>query len=499
MNAVEFRDVHKSFGDIKAIDGVSFEIRDNDLHVLVGENGAGKSTLMNLLYGLYIPDSGEIRVRERSVKIKNPKSAIALGIGMVHQHFTLINRFDAIDNAVLGSEPRNILFFDKGRAEERIRDLSKRFGIEVKLHTRVEDLSVGEQQKIELLKVLYRDADTLIFDEPTAVLAPQEIESLYGILEELKRKGKTIIFITHKMREVMRISDRVTVMRAGKSVVTIDRKELDPTTLGELIIGRELKHHKNKGTGKGGRDVLTIKNLHATGARGDEALRGIEMKVLENEVMGLAGVEGNGQRELVEVLLGLKRAEGGKILFCGQDMEKKSVKEHLSAGIGYVPEDRKSRGMVGEFKVYEDLILGQQDRFSRFSFFDFNTIKKHSENLVKTYDVRPGNIEMKTKNLSGGNQQKIILARELSRAPQLLIAEQPSRGLDIGATEFVHEEILNQKKRGSVLLISSDLEEIRSLSDRICVIFEGKIIAEFTREEGDEKRIGRAMMGNVSD
>lgn len=495
MNAIELRGITKRFPRIVANDNVNLEVEEKEVHAIVGENGAGKTTLMNILYGLYQPDEGNIFVKEHKAKIRSPHDAIDMGIGMVHQHFTLISRFDVVENIVLGKEPKKLFLFDYEESRKRILQLSKKFGLSVDPEARIEELSVGEQQRVEILKVLYRSAEIIIMDEPTAVLTPQEIEELYGVIEFLKSGGKTIIFITHKLKEVMRIADRVTVMRSGKTVATMRKDELDVDSLARLIIGRELKKVRSAGREVAGEKILEVKNLHALSGRGNEVLKGLNLEIKRGEIIGLAGVEGNGQKEFIEVVTGLRKSFEGSVVFDGVDITGKTPKEIKKKGIAHIPADRIGMGLILDFSVYENLIFGLQEKFSQWGTISYDKVKDHAKRVVGEFDVRPKDIDVKAKKLSGGNQQKIVLAREMSTHPELLIANQPTRGLDIGASEFVYRKIFEARDAGAVLLVSSDLDEITDLSDRIAVIFGGEIVTEYESGKVTQEQLGYNMMG----
>jgi len=492
-DAIEFKSICKRFGSTLANNEVSFAVKAGEVHAIVGENGAGKTTLMRILYGLHKPDSGTICVRGKEVRIESPKDAIALGIGIVQQHFALINRFTVAENIILGQEGYRF-YINRKKSNDRIAELSKSFGLSAYPEVRVEELSVGEQQRVELLKVLYRKADIIILDEPTAVLTPQEIESLYATIERMKDSGKTIIFITHKLKEVFRVADTITVMRDGRSIATMSAAEVTPQRLSELIIGRELRVRGEQRVEPKDIEALVVENLIVLGERGNEVLKGLSLVLKENEILGIAGVEGNGQTELVEALCGLRRAVNGRIVLFGNELTPETPWLLRSKGIAHIPEDRISSGMISEFTVYENLILGYQAEFSRAGMLQRDRIVNETEKLMDEYDIRPRDIKAKMKNLSGGNQQKVVIARELRKNPKVLIANQPTRGLDVGAALFVHDKLLETKSKGSVLLISSDLDEIMELSDRIAVIYEGRIVREFDKKAGVEV-IGSAMLG----
>ncbi len=492
-NAIEFQSICKRFGSTLANDKVSFAVKAGEVHAIVGENGAGKTTLMRILYGLHKPDSGTIYVRGKEARIESPKDAIALGIGMVQQHFALIKRFTVAENIILGQEGSKF-YISREKGNKLIAELSRSFDLSVDPEARIEELSVGEQQRVELLKVLYRKADIIILDEPTAVLTPQEIESLYATIERMKASGKTIIFITHKLKEVFRVADTITVMRGGRSIATMSVAEVTPQELSELIIGKELRVRGEQRVEPKNTEALVVENLVVLGERGNEVLKGLNLVLKENELLGIAGVEGNGQTELVEALCGLRRAVNGRIMLFGHELTGTPPWLLRSKGIAHIPEDRLSSGMIDEFTVYENLILGYQTEFSRAGLLQKNEIMNETAKLMDEYDIRPRDLEVKMKNLSGGNQQKVVIARELRKNPKVLIANQPTRGLDVGAALFVHNKLLEAKSKGSVLLISSDLDEIMELSDRIAVIYEGRIVGEFDKKDKVED-IGSAMLG----
>jgi simple sugar transport system ATP-binding protein len=499
MRAIELRDITKRFPNVIANDRVSLEVEENEVHALVGENGAGKTTLMNILYGLYQPDEGNIFVNGKEVRIKSPYDAIDHGIGMVHQHFTLISRFNVVENIVLGRESKRGFFFDREESKRRVLELSKRFGLKTDPDAIIEELSVGEQQRVEILKVLYRDAKIIIMDEPTAVLTPQEIEELYGIIDFLKRGGKTIIFITHKLKEVMRVADRVTVLRNGKTIATMEKSEIDTDSLARMIVGKEIKKVENIRKGGVGEKIFEVNNLHALGPRGNEVLKGLNLEIKKGEIVGLAGVEGNGQKELIEVITGLRKCFEGSVSFNETEITNRTPQEIKERGIAHIPADRIGMGMIMEFSLYENLIFGLQKDFTSHGVIKYDKTKEYAKRVVEEFDVRPRNVEAKIKKLSGGNQQKIVLAREMSTHPELLIANQPTRGLDVGASEFVYEKIFEARDKGAVLLVSSDLDEIIDLSDRIAVIFDGGIVAGYERGKVTQEQLGYNMMGGIKE
>jgi general nucleoside transport system ATP-binding protein len=488
----------KSFPGVLANDDVSIEIEEGEIHCLLGENGAGKSTLMNILYGLYSHDAGDISIRGERIEILEPGDAITNGIGMVHQHFMLIPVFTVLENLILGTEPVKGLKIDRVRAERELSELSKNYGMEMNLHAYVRDISVGMQQRLEILKLLYRGADIMIFDEPTAILTPQEITELYKIMEFLRKSGKTIIFITHKLKEVMEISDRVTVLRDGRVIEVVETKDTTTRELARLMVGREVLFSTERPEVTPGKEILRVEDLHATTTRGQAALNGLSFSVREGEIVGIAGIDGNGQTELVEVLTGIRKTEAGKIFLDGEDMTHKSTRHFLEAGTAHIPEDRLLRGLVLDFPLYENMLLGFEDKkpFAKGIFIDFDKVKEWSKGLVKAFDVRTAGVENLASTLSGGNQQKAVLAREFARKPKILIASQPTRGLDVGAIEFIHEQIMEARTEGkAVLLVSLELTEIMNLSDRILVIYEGRIVAEFSAGQADETDIGFMMAG----
>jgi len=500
--AVEMRKITKQFPLVFANDDVSFTVQKGEIHALVGENGAGKTTLMNILYGLLRSDSGTIAVNGQDVNFSDPGDAIDHGIGMVHQHFMLIPPLTVAENVVLGKEPSRRGFVDGARANQIVRDLSNQYGLRVDPTARVETLSVGIEQRIEIIKVLYRGAEILILDEPTAVLTPQEVEELFEILWSLKTQGKTIIFITHKLQEVMAISDMVTVMRRGKVVGRVATKATSKSEIATMMVGREVLFRVERGLAHPGADVLKVENLHALNNKRLPALRGVSFTVRQGEILGIAGVEGNGQTELVEVLTGLRKAEQGQVYLDATAITNLSPQLVRERGIGHIPEDRHRRGLVLDFTVAQNMVLGIHYRppfVKRLGFFDvinFAPIKEKAARLIAEFDVRPPDQENLAGNLSGGNQQKVIVAREFDQNPKLMVAAQPTRGLDVGSTEFIHQRLIQARDASkAVLLISADLEEILSLSDRIAVIYEGQIVGVLNPEEATEERLGLMMTG----
>jgi len=499
--AVELRHITKKFPLVTANDDVDFSVQQGEIHALVGENGAGKSTLVNILYGLFKPDNGTIRINGREVQFSYPGDAIRLGIGMVHQHFMLIPPFTVAENVVLGHEPSIGGFVDLARANEIVRALSVQYGLKVDPTAKVETLSVGIEQRIEIIKVLYRGAEILILDEPTAVLTPQEVDELFEIMRALKAQGKTIIFITHKLQEVMAVSDSVTVMRRGKVVGTVAVKDTSRQEIATMMVGRQVLFRIQRTQAVAGEIVLKVEHLHALNNKGLPALRDLWFSVHEGEILSIAGVEGNGQSELVEVLTGLRRAQGGRVTLCGREITNLPPRAIREEGAGHIPEDRHRRGLVLDFTVAQNLVLGIHHRrpYVRHLLVDvinLGPVREKAQRLLREFDIRPPDQENPAGNLSGGNQQKVIVAREFDQKPKLLIAAQPTRGIDVGSIEFIHQRLLQARDGGkAVLLVSADLEEILSLSDRIAVMYEGRIVGILEPEEATEERIGMMMTG----
>ncbi|HYZ11132.1 MAG TPA: ABC transporter ATP-binding protein [Actinomycetota bacterium] len=483
--------ITKRFPGVVANDRVDLDLVQGEIHALVGENGAGKSTLMRVLYGLYPPEGGRILVRGEEARIHSPRQAIALGIGMVHQHFVLVDRFTVTENIVLGAEDGTVVDFD--HASERIADLARTYGFEVRPSARVEDLSVGEEQRVEILKALYRGVDILILDEPTAVLTPSEANELFENLRKLRADGKTVVFISHKLDEVLAIADRITVLRRGHVVGETTPAETSKEQLAEMMVGRPVLFRLEKPDVRVGEAVMVVDDLEV----GDR-VRGVDLEVRAGEILGVAGVEGNGQRELAEALIGLRPPTAGRILLDGRDVAGVSAGEVRGLGVAYIPEDRHDRGLVLDMTLWENSILGRQSKpgvVGRLGLLLIRKIKEWAARLIRDYDVRASSIQVPAATLSGGNQQKLILARELEETPRLVIAHQPTRGLDVGAIEFVWRKILEQKSLGAgVLLISAELEEIYELSDRIVTIYEGRITGEYAAD-APPTEIGIGMTG----
>ncbi len=506
--AVEMRDITKTWPGVVANDHINLTVRKGEIHALVGENGAGKTTLMNILYGLIHPDSGEIFVNGQLVHITVPRDAIRLHIGMVHQHFMLIPPLTVAENIVLGHEPGNVRsVYDVKTARELILKLSRQYGLPIDPDARIEKLSVGLQQRVEILKILYRAADIMIMDEPTGVLTPQETLELFGVLRGLVKQGKTIIFITHKLREVLELSDTITVLRRGKNAGELVTKETNQAEIARMMVGREVLLRVNKTPAHPGSVVLHVEDLHAQSDRGLEVLHGVSFDVRAGEILGIAGVEGNGQSELVEVLTGMRKGMGGKVTItqvkAGQpgetrDLTTMDAREERVFGVAHIPEDRRGSGLVLLDSIENNVILGRQ-HWPQFSWNSFVLLLRNifnwAKKLVSEFDVRTTSVEASVRSLSGGNQQKLIIAREFSSDPQVLIAAQPTRGVDIGAIEFIHRRLIEERDAGkAVLLVSAELDEIRSLSDRIAVMYEGKIV-DIVSPDATEEQLGIMMTG----
>ena len=491
------QDIVKSFPGVLANDHVTFEVRAGEVHALLGENGAGKTTLMNILYGLYRPDSGHIFIRGKEAHIRSPRDAIALSIGMVHQHFKLVYPHTVAENVALGLA--GTPFFGPARVVERgLTELSQRYNLPVDPKAKVWQLSAGEQQRVEILKALYRGAEILILDEPTSVLTPQETLELFKVLERMKEEGHAVIFITHKLQEVMEVADRVTVMRQGKVVGTLPVSETDKASLARMMVGREVVFRIAKGECRPGEEALIVEDLHALNDRGLPALRGVSLTVCRGEILGIAGVAGNGQRELVEVLTGLRRAQRGKVWILGRELTNRSPRRIAEAGVAHIPEERIRMGIVPGMSVEDNLILKKhhQPPFCRGPFLQLREVRRFAQRGVEEYEIMTPSPRTPAKLLSGGNIQKLILARELSGEPGLVIAAHPTYGLDVGATELIRQLLIRQRDAGvGVLLVSEDLEEIITLSDRIAVIFGGEIMGVVPAAVATREEIGLMMAG----
>jgi simple sugar transport system ATP-binding protein len=496
---LEMRGITKAFPGVVANDHVSFDLRKGEVHALLGENGAGKSTLMNILYGLYKPDEGEIFVGGQNVSFGSAKDAIDRGIGMVHQHFMLIPVMTVAENIVLATEPKRAgVLLDYDEAVERVRDISTRFGLAVNPHARVEGISVGQQQRVEILKALYRGAEILILDEPTAVLTPQEAKELFGIVKSLQADGTSIIFISHKLNEVLEIADRITVLRRGKKIDTVPREGATEEGLAKMMVGREVLLRVDKKPPEPGEVVLEVRDLHVNDDRHLAAVRDVSFVVRAGEIVGIAGVEGNGQSELIEAITGLRRAEGGQIAVAGHVLSHASARKMLDSGVGHIPEDRQRRGLVLEFSIAENIALHDY-RYppdSRFGWLFPRRLVQRAGQLIREFDVRGGGPNTRAGALSGGNQQKVVAAREVARDPKVLVAAQPTRGLDVGAIEYLHRRLVEERDEGrAILLVSLELDEVLSLSDRILVMYEGRVVGEHGTDVTEEE-IGLEMLGS---
>jgi len=496
IKEIELRNITKRFPGVVANDNVTVKFKSQEIHTLLGENGAGKTTLMRILYGMYQPDSGEIIINSKKVKISSPKEAIDLGIGMVHQHFMLVPSLSVIENVILNYPSPKAPFIDFESARKKIKEMSDQYGLRIDPDAKIWQLSVGEQQRVEILKILFRDASFIILDEPTSVLTPQEVEDLFKTLKELK-KTRGIVFISHKLKEVLQISDKITVLRNGEVVGETEPSKTNINQLAKMMVGREIINQWSREKSKKERVILKIENLNIKSDKGLTAVKNLSLEVKEGEILGLAGVSGNGQRELEEVLSGLRKAANGKILLEGIDITNKPPKEIIKLGVSYIPEERMSTGVIEDFTVTENLILKNHDSrpFSKWIFLNNRVIIEYAKKLTKEFDVRTPSVTTPVKNLSGGNIQKLILARELVGTPKLLIASQPTRGVDIGATEYIHKRIIEIANKGTaVLLISEDLDEIIELSDRVAVMYGGKIVGIVSPDTPTEK-IGLMMTG----
>ncbi|WP_173916454.1 ABC transporter ATP-binding protein [Halobacillus sp. Marseille-Q1614] len=496
---IEMVNIRKEFPGIVANDNIMLQVKKGEIHALLGENGAGKSTLMNVLFGLYQPEKGEIRVKGKQVKITDPNVANRLGIGMVHQHFMLVDTFTVTENIVLGSEPQKGITVDIKKAEQEVAELSKRYGLNVDPKAKVRDISVGMQQRVEILKTLYRGAEILIFDEPTAVLTPQEIKELIDIMKSLVREGKSIILITHKLKEIMEVCDRCTVIRKGEGIGTVDVEETNPDHLASLMVGREVSFKTEKTEANPGETYLLIKDLYVKDVRNVPMVKGLNLEVRAGEIVGVAGIDGNGQSELIEAIAGLRKTESGTIQLHNKAISNLTPRKITEAGISHIPQDRHKYGLVLDFPVADNFVLQSyyQEPFSKKGVMNFKNIYQKARELIKEYDVRTPDEFTKARALSGGNQQKAIIGREIDRSPDLLIAAQPTRGLDVGAIEFIHQKLIEERDKGkAVLLLSFELDEVLNLSDRIAVMFDGQIIAEVKPEETNEQQLGLLMAGN---
>ncbi len=498
--AVEMRDITKVFGRVRANDKAQLTLYAGEIHAILGENGAGKTTLMNILYGLYQPSSGKILVRGNQVRFSGPNDAIAAGIGMVHQHFMLIPPFSVVENIILGMEPlQGIGRIDIKTAARQVEELSRQYGLHVDVNAKIQNISVGMQQRVEILKALYRGADILILDEPTAALTPQEITELSSILKGLAQEGKTVVIITHKLKEIKAMAHRCTIMRQGKYVGTVDVNAVSTQDMAAMMVGRQVEFTTKKGPFRPGKDILRIRGLHARDYRGVEILKGLDLSVRQGEIVGLAGIDGNGQTELAEILSGLRKADSGSITICGADAFNKTPDVLFSLGASSIPEDRQKYGLILDLSVSQNLVIQNigKEPFSRRGRLCPKAIGAYAKEQILQFDIRPQDCENRpARQLSGGNQQKIIVAREVQNNKELLIAVNPTRGLDVGAIEYVHRYLAAHRDQGkAVLLISFELDEIMDLADTIQVIYDGKITGGMSSDMADEKQLGLMMAG----
>ena len=496
---IEMLHITKEFPGIKANDDITLQLKKGEIHALLGENGAGKSTLMSVLFGLYQPEAGEIRKDGKPVKINNPNDATALHIGMVHQHFKLVEVFTVLDNIILGAEDTTLGFLQKKRAREKVKALSEKYGLHVDLDAKVEDITVGMQQRTEILKMLYRDNEILIFDEPTAVLTPQEIDELMQIMKNLAKEGKSILFISHKLNEIMEVSDRVSVLRKGKYIGTVNTKDTNKQELSNMMVGRPVQLEVQKAPAQPKEVVLHIENMSvASKLHKHNAVNHVSLDVRAGEIVCIAGIDGNGQTEFVFGLTGLEPLAEGKIELCGKDITKASIKQRGSY-LSHIPEDRHKHGLVLDFTLEQNMVLQryQESQFQSGGFIRFDEVRKYSENLIEKFDVRSGQGPVTiARSMSGGNQQKAIIARELDRNLPLVVAVQPTRGLDVGAIEYIHSQLVAQRDEGkAILLVSLELEEVLSLSDRILVMYEGEIVGELDPKKTTAQELGLYMAG----
>ncbi|NTC17157.1 ATP-binding cassette domain-containing protein [Agrobacterium tumefaciens] len=495
--AIELVGIDKKFGAVHANKNINLTVAKGSIHGVIGENGAGKSTLMSILYGFYQADAGQIRIDGKSITIRDSQTAISAGIGMVHQHFMLVDNFTVLENIMLGAEGGAVLAKGISAARSELKRLETEYGLEVDPDVVIEELPVGLQQRVEILKAMYRGAEILILDEPTGVLTPAEADHLFRILKVLRDQGKTVILITHKLREIMAITDMVSVMRRGEIVATLKTLETNVQELAELMVGRRVLLRVQKGEANPGKVILSVKNLTVTDDRGVVMIDNVSFDVRAGEIVGIAGVAGNGQSELLEAIAGIRKPSSGEILLDGQSIEKSDPARLRELGLAHIPEDRHHMGLVLKFEEYENSVLGyhRNPAYSKGPLLDLDAIRKDAMEMIEKYDIRPPNPRLRTANFSGGNQQKIVVAREIERDPRALIIGQPTRGVDIGAIEFIHRRIIEMRDAGkAILLVSVELDEIRSLSDRILVMFAGLVVGEKTPDAG-EQTLGLMMAG----
>ena len=497
---IEMCNITKEFPGIIANDNITLQLKRGEIHALLGENGAGKSTLMSVLFGLYQPEKGEIRKNGKVVAINNPNDANALGIGMVHQHFKLVDVFTVLDNIILGVEPNTVGFLKKKQARERVIELSKTYGLNIDPDALVEDITVGMQQRTEILKMLYRDNEILIFDEPTAVLTPQEIDELMAVMRGLASEGKSILFITHKLNEIMAVADRCTVLRKGKYIGTVNIADTTKEELSNMMVGRDVKFVVDKDEAKPAEVVLEVDGLCVKGGHSKkDAVHDVTLKVHSGEIVCIAGIDGNGQTEFVNAITGLSKIDGGSVRLAGEDITNKNIRYRNTHGISHIPEDRHKHGLVLDYSLEENMVLQRyfEPKFQKNGFIRFEAVREYAEGLIERFDVRSGQGAITAaRSMSGGNQQKAIVAREMDRKHKLLVAVQPTRGLDVGAIEYIHNQIVKSRDNGAaVLLVSLELDEVMSLSDRILVMYEGEIVGELDPKTTTVQELGLYMAG----
>lgn len=495
---VEMKSIVKNFGTVQAVKNGNFTLRKGEIHSLIGENGAGKSTMMKMLYGMYGFDAGEVKVKGETLTHITPKLAIEKGVGMVHQEFMLVNELTVLENIILGFEPQKGMTIDFDAARANVQKYIDQYGMDIQMHKRINQISVGEAQRVEIIKILTRGADIIILDEPTAVLTPQEARRLFEILGNLRQDGKSVVFISHKLDEVMEISDRISVMRQGNYVGTVDKKSTSPKELAKMMIGREVFLNIERKATEVGDVVLKVENLWTSGEKEISKIRGVDLEVRAGEIVGVAGIDGNGQSEFIEAITGLRKVEKGRVILDGKDITNFSPKKVRKSGLTHVPEDRNTRGLNRSMSIRDNLVAVQIDEvpFSRGILLNDKAIMEYAKDLSEKFDIRPRKPEMITQSLSGGNAQKIVVAREVAIGGKLLVASQPTRGVDIGAIESIRSILENVKEQGlGVLLVSADLEELLSLSDRIVVMYEGRISGRMDAAEANEDNLGLLMMG----
>ena len=497
---IEMLNITKEFPGIKANDNITLQLKKGEVHALLGENGAGKSTLMSVLFGLYQPEKGCIKKNGEVVKIQNPNDANALNIGMVHQHFKLVEVFTVLDNIILGVEPNQMGFLKKTQARQKVIELSEKYGLKVDPDAKIEDISVGMQQRVEILKMLYRDNEILIFDEPTAVLTPQEIDELMEIMRCFTKEGKSILFITHKLNEIMAVADRCTVLRKGKYIGTVEIKNTTKEELSKMMVGRDVNFKVEKKKQKLRDTILKVEHVTVPSKfHKNNAVKDVSFQVRGGEIVCLAGIEGNGQTELVSALTGLEKMSEGKITLCGKDITHSSIRERSKSGISHIPEDRHKHGLVLDYTLEENMVLQEywKPEFQNHGLIKKKAVREFAERLIKQFDVRSGQgVFTIVRSMSGGNQQKAIIAREIEKKPELLVAVQPTRGLDVGAIEYIHKQLVAQRDAGKgVLLVSLELDEVMNVSDRILVMYEGEIVGEFDPKQTTTEELGLYMSG----